>query len=132
MAAALRGMHDYETAAQIIRTCLGLKPGMLMDAETRRRLSDHIADLIEPPLQCQHYHSDRHYCSVHEDMTAVDRESLLALAEGLECRADELIRAAHHARFSGLGPTMDRAKHDASELRGIARRIREVCGEAGE
>lgn len=70
-------------------------------------LLDHLADLIEP--NC-------------------DREALLALAEGLEFRADELIRAAQHARFSGLGPTMDQAKHDASELRGIARCIREALG----
>ena len=61
--------------------------------------------------------------------TKCDREALLALAEGLEFRADKLIRAAQHARFSELGPTMDRAKHDASELRVIARRIREACGE---
>ncbi len=58
----------------------------------------------------------------------VDRDALLALADGLEYRADELIRAAQHARFSGLGPTMERAKHDAYELRIIARRIREALG----
>ena len=48
VAAALRGMHDYETANNIVRMCLGLGPGMLMDKGTRRRLSDRIADLIEP------------------------------------------------------------------------------------
>ena len=70
-------------------------------------LLERLADLIEP---------------------SCDREALLALAEGLEFRADKLIRAAQRARFSGLGPTMDRAKHDASEMRGIARRIREALG----
>ena len=30
VAAALRGMHDYETPIPIIRTCLGLRPGMLI------------------------------------------------------------------------------------------------------
>ena len=42
-----------------------------------------IADLIEPPMQCPHYHSDRHYCSIH-DVPAMDRDALLALAEELE------------------------------------------------
>lgn len=40
-----------------------------------------LAKLIEPPLQCPHYHSDRHYCSVHDD-AIVDREALL---ETLSC-----------------------------------------------
>ena len=25
-----------------------------------------LADLIEPPTQCPHYSSDRHYCSIHD------------------------------------------------------------------
>ena len=80
-----------------------------------------LADLIDPGDMS-------HGC---RDTVACDREALLALADGLEYRADELIRAAQHARFSGLGPTTERAKHDAYELRIIARRIREACGEAG-
>ena len=43
-----------------------------------------LADLIEPPARCPHYHSGRHYCSVHEDMALVDREALLALADEME------------------------------------------------
>ena len=39
-----------------------------------------LADLIEPPTQCPYYHSDRHYCSIH-DVPAIDRDALLALAE---------------------------------------------------
>ena len=66
VAAALRGMHDYETANNIVRMCLGLGPGMLMDKGTRRRLSDRIADLIEP---------------------SCDREALLSVARGLEAIA---------------------------------------------
>ena len=62
MASALREMHDYETAIPIIRTCLGLRPGMLMDDETRRRMNDRLADLIEP---------------------SCDREALLELANQL-------------------------------------------------
>lgn len=91
-------------------------------AGCRRDAFDRLADLIDPGCD------DGRYEGVHT-ARPVDRGALLALAEGLECRADELIRAAQHARFSGLGPTMDRAKHDASELRGIARRIREAFGE---
>ena len=52
----------------------------------------------------------------------------MALAEGLDCKADDIIRSANHAQFSGLGPSMGEAKHDAYEWRCIARRIREACG----
>lgn len=55
-----------------------------------------------------------------------ERGALLALAEGFYSRADDIMRAAQHARFSELGPTMDEAKHEASMWRGIARRIREA------
>ena len=105
---------------------------------------DSIYDWCRERLEGADGAEDELYCAImraiedyrHPELVAartvrpVDREALLAVAEGLEFRADELIRAAQHARFSGLGPTMDRAKHDASELRGIARRIREACGEA--
>ena len=91
--------------------------------------ADRLADLIEPPTQCPYYHSDRHYCSIH-DVPAIDRDALLALASGLEADADRIIRAARNARFGG-GPRMGEAKHDAYEWRSIARRIREACGEVG-
>ena len=58
-----------------------------------------------------------------------DRDALLELAEGLDCKADDIIRAAKHAQFSGFGPSMGEAKHDAYEWRFIARRIREALGE---
>lgn len=61
-----------------------------------------------------------------------DVEALLELAEGLDCKADDIIRAANHAQFSGLGPSMGEAKHDAYEWRCIARCIREACGEVDE
>ena len=41
-----------------------------------------LADLIEPPLQCPYYHSDRHRCSAYDDV--VDRDALLALAEEMD------------------------------------------------
>ncbi|WP_270403187.1 hypothetical protein [Candidatus Collinsella stercoripullorum] len=46
-----------------------------------------LADLIEPPLQCPYYHSDRHYCSVHEEVQPIDHDALLALADEISrCR----------------------------------------------
>ena len=52
------------------------------DYEAGDEIFDRLADLIEPPTQCPYYHSDRHYCSVHDDV--VDRDALLALADELE------------------------------------------------
>lgn len=43
-----------------------------------------LADLIEPPTRCPHYHSGRHYCSVHEDMALIERDALLELADELD------------------------------------------------
>ena len=74
VAEALRGMHDYETAIPIVRTCLGLRRGEIMDPEVRRRMSDRIADLIDPGDMS-------HGC---RDTVACDREALLALADELE------------------------------------------------
>lgn len=59
---------------------------------------------------------------------AVDRDALLALATGLDSKADDIIRAAQHARFYKPGPTMGEAKPEASEWRCIARCIREALG----
>lgn len=58
-----------------------------------------------------------------------DRGALLELSDGLEADADRIIMAAKNAQFGG-GPRMSEAKHDASEWRSIARRIREACGKA--
>ncbi|MDM8270559.1 hypothetical protein [Thermophilibacter provencensis] len=71
-------------------------------------LLDRLADLIEPPTQCPYYHSDRHYCSVHDDV--VDRDALLALAEEM----DDLAEA-----WGGKYPT--------NRVAAYARSIREAC-----
>ena len=65
-----------------VESALGLTndDGSWYQAEGVKRL----ADLIEPPAQCPYYHSDRHYCSVHEDMQTIDRDALLALADEIE------------------------------------------------
>ena len=76
---------------------------------TAVELRNHLADLIEPPARCPHYHSDRHYCSVHEDMALIDRDALLALADELEQETGSVCGVC-------MGKT--------------ARRIREACGEA--
>lgn len=73
-------------------------------------LLDRLADLIWPPLQCPHYRSDRHYCSIH-DVPTIDREALLALA-------DEMDERAPYGWYSG--------ERDA--LREYACRIREALG----
>lgn len=83
VAERLRGMHDYETAVPIIRACLGLKRGELMDDETRRRMSDRLADLIDPE-------SGQNRDTVPKESPAVqeapecDREELLRVADNLE------------------------------------------------
>lgn len=70
-----------------------------------------LADLVEPPSQCPYYHSDRHYCSVHEDMQAIDRDALLALADEMKVAA-----ARYESRVAYIEDCADR--------------IREACGEA--
>ena len=57
---------------------------------------------------------------------SVDVDALLELADGLEKDADNIISAARNVRFTGGGPRMGEAKHDAYEWRSIARRIREA------
>lgn len=68
-----------------------------------------LADLIEP---------------------SCDRDALLALADGLDKDADNIISAARDARFTGCGPRIGEAEHDAYEWRCIANRIRESLGVA--
>lgn len=75
-------------------------------------IAHRLADLIEPPTQCPYYRSDRHYCSVHEDMAAVDREALLALADEME--------------IDGAG-ALDDGDWFKPLLVEYARRIREAC-----
>ena len=83
-------------------------------------VSNLVADLIEP--------AQDHFA---DSGKKVDREALLELASGLEADADRIIRAAKDAQFSGFGPSMGEAKHDAYEWRCIARRIREALGVTG-
>lgn len=71
----------------------------------RKMVVERLADLIEPPRQCPHYHSDRHYCSAYDDV--VDRDALLALADELEEETGSVCGVC-------MGKT--------------ARRIRDACG----
>ena len=59
---------------------------------------------------------------------SVDVDALLALADELDKDADGIIGAARNAQFTGSGPRMEEAKHDAYEWRQIARRIRKALG----
>ena len=74
-----------------------------------------LADLIEPPTQCPYYHSDRHYCSIH-DVPAIDRDALLALADELE----------EDACWEVQSPGVD---NRTWMLKDVCDRIREACGE---
>ena len=111
VAERLRGMHDYETAVPIIRACLGLKRGELMDDETRRRMSDRLADLIDPDCD------EGRYEGVHT-ARPVDRDALLALADKID----------HHA---DLRKRLD-MDIETMVARAWAQRIREACGEVEE
>ena len=96
VAERLRGMHDYETAVPIIRACLGLKRGELMDDETRRRMSDRLADLIDPDCEEGRY-------DVARTARPVDREALLALAkemslDGMDGRINSMTSYARRIR----------------------------------
>lgn len=82
-----------------------------VDLERDARNINRLADLIEPPLQCPHYHSDTHYCSIHEDIQPIDRDALLALADDIDKQTD--------------GSMFDAWLEDGHY---IARRIREAVG----
>lgn len=76
-----------------------------------------LADLIDP--------DERQF---RDATKTVDRDALLALAEGLENKANDLIRDVKYSRFQGMGPRMDKARQDAFEWRCIARLIRKALG----
>ena len=89
-----------------------LKPEGAMEwTVTSHDAAMRLADLIEPPTQCPYYHSDRHYCSIH-DVPAIDRDALLALADEMERELDEC--ASDHEIAGNLQSQIDR--------------IREACG----
>ena len=95
------------------------KSGMSWDFITER-----LADLIEPPMQCPHYCSDRHYCSIH-DVPAIDREALLALADNLDSSASMLLKQ------NDLDPNRKRRgmrRDHAKSLMAASSRIREALG----
>ena len=81
-------------------------------------------------------HSTKEEVDAYDDMLKsksveihpVDRDALLALADGLDNDADNIISAARDARFTGGRPRMGEAKHDAYGWRCIANRIREALG----
>ena len=101
--------------------------------ECHARLLGELADLIEPSIPADPGEAGLAcvdaFIREHTEKP-VDRDALLELSDGLEADADRIIMAAKNAQFGG-GPRMSEAKHDASEWRSIARRIREACGEEG-
>ncbi|WP_291290399.1 hypothetical protein [Enorma sp.] len=120
----VRGGLGYKIASSYnIAMAVGIVPELIVgDIELWNRL----ADLIEPPLQCPHYHSDRHYCSVHEDVAVIDRDALLALADVLstpeqdvDCKRCPLRRWCEEARETGRTITCYDCKtwHTADAIR---------------
>lgn len=107
----LRAMDDYETTPAIVRTALGLAPGQRMDPMVRLRLSDHIADLIDPGKM-------------------VDRAKLLKLADEYD-KKSVLMRERYQAvRIFTIQTSFDSgALLASSEVYGdAARRIRDALG----
>lgn len=62
------------------------------------------------------------------DYMGIDRVELLALADKLDKDAEDIVSSAKNAQFTGSGPKMDEAKHEAYQWSCIARRIREALG----
>lgn len=109
------------------------------DVERHREseLFARLADLIEPSepkVRCvakvkvdgERLEQLAHDAAV--ELTGIDRGALLALAGKLDKDAVNIISAARNAQFTGGGPRMEEAKHDAYEWRQIARSIREALG----
>lgn len=117
IAGKLRSMKDYETAGVIVRTLLGLEPGELMNDVVRRRMSDRVADLVEPTPSCEFWDAEGRECYSVRTVRPVDRGTLLALADGLEFDA-RCIEDSDDDHES-LSP---------NAMRIYARGIREACG----
>lgn len=127
-AAKLRGLHprdkswwgisgfDWEWFADELFEAIGY------DTSGHNEWTDRLADLIDPPLQCPYYRSDRHYCSIH-DVPAIDRDALLAQVKELE-------RCAWYfgLDFDADEPLRDRLKDASEDFAECARRIREALG----
>ena len=115
-----RSIYVYLTLIKI--ACdprLGMKKGIF----------DSLADLIEPTPKCSEPTPKCDASATHTDASAtVDCDALLALAEGLDNKANDLIRDVKYSRFQGMGPRMDKARQDAFEWRCIARLIRKALG----
>ena len=111
VAARLRGLDYSDLQESLI--CAYLDALGIKGYEDWIGIAHRLADLIEPPTQCPHYRSDRHYCSIH-DIPAIDRDALLALADEIE--------------MDGAG-ALDDEDWCKPLLEEYARRIREACGE---
>ena len=102
--------------------------------DTEGECYEALADLIEPPRQCPHYHSDRHYCSVHEDMAAVDCDASATRDVSQTRRSDvdheALLAIADEMDIYTRCPDDDRCGKQMPPLviHYFARRIREACG----
>lgn len=122
MELCVSGGH-YCIDSEVIRYLCGVLGFRCSECRKSWKCLETLADLISPDDKGIEFDT---FKPVESD--GLGRDALLALAKGLDSKADDIIRAAQHARFSKLGPTMGEAKHEACEWRGIARRIREALG----
>lgn len=120
IAAKLREYASYDEDGELVG-CTEFGEAilnLLSCGDTERECFNALADLIEPPTQCPYYHSDRHYCSVHEDLQVIDRDALLALADEIDRKSND----------GSVNPDPMRPLASSLELFGYARRIREALG----
>lgn len=60
------------------------------------------------------------------------RDALLKIADELDKDAEDIISSAQNAQFTGSGPKMEEARHEAYQLHRIAHRIKEALGVSDE
>ena len=101
----LRGLDYSDLQESLI--CAYLDALGIKGYEDWGGIAHRLADLIEPPTQCPYYHSDRHYCSIH-DVPAIDRDALLALADEMQRDLDEC--ASDHEIVGKLQYQIDRIR----------------------
>lgn len=78
----------------------------------------------------------RFVCTIDEEdgelvtlkMAPVDLVALLKLADELDKDAEDIVSSAKKAQFTGSGPKIDEAKHEAYQLHRIAHRIKKALG----
>lgn len=126
IATRLRELCDYSTAETIVRICLELDDRELMNRVTRR-MSDRIADLIDPDTRGQCPKSCPEMSGIDPDTRKCDRDALLELADEMEAQADTgmclVSRTCHGCAADNPGGSCER-----ESMMEASRRIRDALG----